>query len=106
MDGTAEVLVRIADGVTFADGKTYTNSTADAQAIAVVNGMTGAMEATAPVPTDFISVGPMACMMEIGYLDGVNPALVCWMKNRNADKSFNSIMVAYGYAGGTEFKQL
>lgn len=106
MDGTAEVLVRIADGVTFGDGKTYTNSTADAQAIAVVNGMTGTMEATAPVPTDFISVGPMACMMEIGYLDGVNPALVCWMKNRNADKSFNSIMVAYGYAGGTEFKQL
>mgnify|MGYP006952378625 CR=1 FL=1 len=26
----------------------------------------------------------MACMMEIGYLDGVNPALVCWLKNRNA----------------------
>lgn len=41
----------------------------------------------------------MACMMEIGYLDGVNPALVCWLKNRNADKSFNSLMVAYGYAG-------
>ncbi|WP_415934101.1 hypothetical protein [Ruminococcus champanellensis] len=48
----------------------------------------------------------MACMMEIGYLDGVNPALVCWLKNRNADKSFNSLMVAYGYAGGKSFKQL
>lgn len=105
MDGTAEVLVRIADGVTFGDGKKYTNGTANAQAIAVVNGMTGAMEATAPVPTDFISVGPMACMMEVGYLDGVHPSLVCWMKNRNADKSFNSLMVAYGYGGGDTFKQ-
>ncbi len=53
-----------------------------------------------------MNIGPMACMMEVGYLDGVNPALVCWMKNSNPDKSFNSLMVAYGYEGGTEFKQL
>ena len=105
-DGSAEVLLRIADGVTFGDGKTYSNSTANGQAIAVINGMTGALEASAPVPNDYISIGPMACMMEIGYLDGVHPALVCWMKNRNADKSFNSLMVTYGYAGGSEFKQL
>ncbi|MBR1554463.1 MAG: hypothetical protein IJ644_03595 [Oscillospiraceae bacterium] len=107
MDGSAEVLVRIADGVTFGNGKTFSNSSGgNGQAIAVIDGMTGALEASVNLPQDYMSVGPMACMMEIGYLDGVNPALVCWIKNRNADKSFNSMMVAYGYAGGTEFKQL
>ncbi len=99
-DGYAEVLVRIADGVTFGDGSKYTNSDTSAQAIAVIDGRTGALEATAPVPTDYAKVGPMACMMEIGYLDGVNPSVVCWMKNRNSDKTFNSLMVAYGYENG------
>ena len=103
-DGTAEVLVRIADGVTFGDGKTYTNNITNGQAIAVINGMTGSLEASAAVPDDYISIGPMACMMEIGYLDGVHPSLVCWLKNRNADKSFNSIMATYGYGGGDTFK--
>lgn len=76
-DGTAEVMVRVADGVTFGDGTKYTDSTTNGQAIAVINGMTGALEASAPVENDYISVGPMACMMEIGYLDGVHPSLVC-----------------------------
>jgi len=105
-DGTAEVLLRIADGVTFGNGAVYSNSTTNGQAIAVINGMTGALETTAPVPDDYISIGPMACMMEIGYLDGVTPSLVCWFKNRNADKSFNSLMVAYGFAGGDTFRQI
>ena len=64
------------------------------------------MPATTAEPITPETFGPMACMMEVGYLDGTNPALVCWIKNRNPDKSFNSLMVAYGYAGGTEFKQL
>ncbi|SDA22971.1 Ricin-type beta-trefoil lectin domain-like [Ruminococcus sp. YE71] len=107
LDGSAEILVRIADGVTFGDGKTFSNNSGgNGQAIAVLDGMTGKLEASVNLPQDYMSVGPMACMMEVGYLDGVNPALVCWLKNRNSDKSFNSLMVAYGYAGGTEFKQL
>ncbi|MBQ8927957.1 MAG: RICIN domain-containing protein [Oscillospiraceae bacterium] len=107
MDGSAEVLVRIADGVTFGDGRKFSNNSGgNGQAIAVLDGMTGALEASVNLPQDYMSIGPMACMMEVGYLDGVNPALVCWIKNRNADKSFNSMMVTYGYAGGTEFKQL
>lgn len=99
-DGYAEVIVRIADGVIFGDGKTYSNSTANAQAIAIVDGRTGALKTTAPVPNDFISVGPLASMMEIGYLDGVTPSLICWMKNRNANKSFNSLTVAYHMENG------
>ena len=106
-DGAAEVIVRIADGVTFGDGKRFSNSSGgNGQAIAVLDGMTGSLEAAVNLPQDYMNIGPMACMMEIGYLDGVNPALVCWMKNRNPNKSFNSLMVAYGYAGGTDFKQL
>ena len=103
-DGRAEVLVRIADGVKFGDGKTYSNTShANAQAIAVVDGMTGAMQDTAPVPDDYIDIGPMACMMEIGYLDGRHPSLVCWMKNRNKNKSFNSLTMAYGYDENGKF---
>lgn len=106
-DGYAEVMVRIADGVTFGNGKKFSsNSGGNGQAIAVIDGMTGALEASVNLPQDYMNVGPMACMMEVGYLDGVHPALVCWIKNRNADKSFNSLMVTYGYAGGDAFKQL
>ena len=106
-DGTAEVLLRAADGVTFGDGKKFSNNSGgNGQAIVVLDGMTGAPEASVNLPQDYMSIGPMACMMEIGYLDGVHPALVCWIKNRNSDKSFNSLMVAYGYAGGDTFKQL
>lgn len=105
-DGTAEVLVRIANGVTFGNGSKYTsNSGANGQAIAVVNAMTGALETSVNLPTDYLNIGPMACMMEIGYLDGVHPSLVCWLKNRNADKSFNSLMVSYGFGGGDTFRQ-
>ncbi len=106
MDGSAEVMVRIADGVTFGDGTVYTNKTHDnAQVIAVIDGMTGKLKASQPVPNDWLDEGPMACMMEIGYLDGQTPSLICWLKNRNDDKSFNSIHVAYGYGNGTEFVQ-
>lgn len=47
----------------------------------------------------------MGCIMQIGYLDGVTPSVVCWMKNRNEDKSFNSMTVAYGFGGGDTFKE-
>ncbi len=100
MDGFAEVLVRVADGVTFGDGKKFTTSVTNGQAIAVLDGRTGALKYSAELPTDYISIGPLAAMMEIGYLDGKTPSLVCWLKNRNADKSFNSMTVAYHMSNG------
>ena len=107
MDGAADVLLHIADGVTFGDGKQFSNSSGgNGQAIAVIDGMTGALKASVDLPQDYMNIGPMACMMEVGYLDGVNPALVCWIKNRNPSKSFNSLMVTYGYEGGSEFHQI
>ena len=103
-DGSADVIVRIADGVVFGDGQKFSNNSGgNGQAIAVIDGMTGALKASANLPQDYMNVGPMACMMEIGYLDGINPSIICWLKNRNKDKTFNSIMAAYGYEDG-EFK--
>ena len=103
-DGYADVVLRIADGVTFGDGTKFTNSSdTQAQFIAVIDGRTGSLKDYTPVPDDFKGVGTMACMMEIGYLDGVNPSVVCWMKNRNTDKTFNSMTAAFGYENG-EFK--
>ncbi|MCR4645440.1 MAG: family 43 glycosylhydrolase [Oscillospiraceae bacterium] len=99
-DGIADICLRIADGVTFGDGKKYTNSNTQAQEIAVIDGRTGSLKASAPVPQDYVNIGPMACMMEIGYLDGEHPSVVCWMKNRNKDKTFNSVTCAYGYQNG------
>ena len=104
-DGTAEVMLRVADGVVFGDGTVFSDKSHEyAQSIAVINGMTGTLEASAPIPDDKIEAGPKACMMEIGYLDGKTPSLICWIKNRNNDKSFNSYNVAYGYGGGNDFK--
>lgn len=103
-DGYADVLLRIADGVTFGDGQKFTySSDTQAQFIAVIDGRTGALKDYTPVPDDFKSVGTMACMMEIGYLDGVNPSVICWMKNRNKDKTFNTMTAAFGYENG-DFK--
>ncbi len=98
-DGYADVLLRVADGVTFGDGKKFTLSGTNAQAIAVLDGRTGALKDYTLLPTDYINVGPLACMMEIAYLDGVHPSVVTWVKNRNPDKSFNSMTMAFGYEG-------
>jgi hypothetical protein len=101
-DGRAEVAVRIANGVRFGDGTTY-NALPDntRQAIAVLDGMTGAARATAPVPTDYVSDGPMYARFGVGHLDGVNPSLVAFMKNRVGDGGFNLMFAAWRFAGGS-----
>lgn len=100
-DGYADVLLRIADGVTFGDGTIFQNSgDTTAQFIAVIDGRTGELKDYTPVPDDFKAIGTMACMMEIGYLDGMNPSVICWMKNRNQDKTFNSMTAVFGYENG------
>ncbi len=98
-DGKAEVLLRTAAGVTFGDGSTLTNANSNVQFISVIDGMTGAEKARVQLPTDYLATGPLACSMGIGYLNGVTPSLVGFMKNRNADGSFNRLMVAWDYNG-------
>ncbi|SEG97831.1 hypothetical protein SAMN05444920_11178 [Nonomuraea solani] len=101
-DGRAEVAVRIAAGVTFGDGTRYTP---DQQAIAILDGRTGAPRATAPVPTDYVADGPMYARFGVGYLDGVTPSLVAYMKNRVGNGGFNLMMTAWRFTGGTLTRQ-
>ena len=102
-DGKAEVLLRIANGVTFGDGYEFTYSNNVNQWFAVIDGESGSCLDTAPIPDDYISVGSLAAQVGIGYLDGEKPSLVAVMKNRNKNKSFNMIVASYSYTDG-EFK--
>jgi hypothetical protein len=99
-DGRAEVALRIANGVRFGNGVTY-NGLSDntRQAVAVLDGMTGAPRATAAVPTDYLSDGPMYARFGVGHLDGTNPSLVAYMKNRIGSGDFNLMFTAWRFTG-------
>lgn len=99
-DGRAEVIVRIANGVRFGDGTTFTHSDNNRQFIAVLNGMTGALLGYRNVPTNYLSDGPMNGHMGIAYLDGVNPSVVWSAKNRIGSGDFNMMITAYSWRGG------
>ncbi|WYZ36817.1 hypothetical protein EsH8_II_000323 [Colletotrichum jinshuiense] len=99
-DGYAEVAVRIANGVKFGDGKTFSDGETDNhQFIAILNGRTGALRASAPVPTDYISDGPVAARLGAGFLDGTTPHLVAFMKNRIGSGAFNLMYVTWTFDG-------
>ncbi len=98
-DGKAEVMVRTANGVIFGDGTTLTNSNDNVQFISVLNGMTGAERARIQIPNEYLSIGPLACSLGIGYLNGITPSLVAFMKNRNSDGSFNRLMCTWDFDG-------
>ncbi|MEV7144737.1 hypothetical protein [Streptomyces tauricus] len=101
-DGKAEVAARIANGVTFGDGTTFTEGEADEQQfIAMLDGMTGAPRSTAPVPDDYIADGPMYARFAVGYLDGHTPTLVAFMKNRVGKGGFNLMFTAWTFDGTT-----
>jgi hypothetical protein len=104
-DGRAEVAVRIANGVRFGNGTTFTDSNNNRQFIAILDGMTGAPRATAPVPTDYLADGPMYARFGVGYLDGATPSLVAFMKNRIGSGAFNLMFVAWRFTGGTLTQQ-
>ncbi len=99
-DGQAEVILKTANGVIFGDGSTleYPNDTV--QFISVLNGITGAEEVRAPVPQDYISIGPVQSHFGIMYCDGVNPTFVFKAKNRRPDGGFNLMVVTYDYKDG------
>jgi hypothetical protein len=101
-DGGAEVAVRIANGVTFGDGEIFEDGDSDdAQFLAILDGRTGSLRASAPIPDDYISVGPMGARLAAGFLDGVTPHVVAFLKNRNEDKSFNLMYVAWTFDGSS-----
>ncbi|MGW0520838.1 rhamnogalacturonan lyase family protein [Crossiella sp. NPDC003009] len=98
-DGRAEVAVRIANGVRFGNGATFTNSDNNRQFIAILDGMTGAPRAMAPVPADHLRDGPMYARFGVGHLDGSRPSLVAFMKNRIGNGAFNLMMGAWQFTG-------
>lgn len=98
-DGKAEVILKIADGVTFGDGERWTDSSDSKQWIAILDGLTGELKSTSSLPNDYISMGPLATQLGIGYLNGKTPSVVVYAKNRNKDRTFNLVMSAYSYNG-------
>jgi hypothetical protein len=104
LDGRAEVLLRGASGVVLGDGQVFNTGkpSADSQSILVIDGMTGKLKASAPVPDDYISRGPLAAQMGIGHFDGRNPSLVVSMKNRigGSGSNFNMVVALYDYSSG------
>ncbi|KAL2873487.1 hypothetical protein SGCOL_011330 [Colletotrichum sp. CLE4] len=99
-DGRAEVAIRIANGVVFGDGKTFDDGDTDNhQYMAIMDGLTGALRASAPVPTDYIDDGPLAARLGAGFLDGETPHLVAYMKNRIGSGDFNLMYVTWTFDG-------
>jgi rhamnogalacturonan endolyase len=95
-DGKAEVIIKFAAGTKFGDGTTWTNSDNNKQWIGVLNGATGALLNYCSMPADYASVGPLACRLVCG-----NAGIFSFMKNRNADKSFNCVVACYNWSGSS-----
>lgn len=100
-DGRAEVMIRTANGVTFADGSRVVNPNDNIQYISVVNGLTGVERARMQIPTDYIADGPMGAHFGIGYLNGRTPSLVASMKNRIGSGDFNLMICAWDFDGAS-----
>lgn len=98
-DGRAEVMIRTANGVTFADGTQIVNSNNNIQFMSVIDGLTGTERARVQLPTDYISDGPLAAQMGVGYLNGRTPSLVASMKNRIGSGDFNLMICAWDFDG-------
>lgn len=104
-DGRSEVAIRIANGVTFGDGAVFEEHPDDLhQSVAILDGETGTLRAHAPVPTDYIEDGPMYARFGVGHLDGVDPSLVAYMKNRvgtsgGSGAGFNLMYLAWSFDG-------
>lgn len=107
-DGKAEVILKVANGVTFGDGSVFTNADPNKQFIAVLDGLTGVPLATHPFPTDFYAqAGPYGTQLGIGYADGVNPSIYFWGRNRNTDRdsTFNNVFASWSWNGGSTITQ-
>lgn len=96
-DGKAEVVTKAANGTVFGDGNSWGKGNDNEQWLVVLDGMTGALRRYSKLPTDYISAGPLAMQLGVGYLDGKPPSIIASMKNRNSDKSFNMMVCAYKF---------
>jgi rhamnogalacturonan endolyase len=93
-DGRSEVIIKIANGVRFGNGEVWTHSDNNRQWIAVLEGSTGRRLNYAALPTDYLSVGPLATRFVCG-----NAGIFVYAKNRNANGSFNLVVSNYRWSG-------
>lgn len=101
-DGRAEVVIRIASGVTFPDGTVFAKTDPKQQYLAILDGMTGQPYATRALPDNYYAkASTMGAQLGIGSLDGVTPTIYYWGRNRNSDKSFNDIFATFSWSGGS-----
>lgn len=98
-DGRADVAIKTANGFVFGNGDVLRHNNDQDQFISIVDGLTGAEKARAPLPSDYIADGPLQCQFGAGYLDGVRPSVVIKCKNRVGRGPFNKIVAAYDYNG-------
>ncbi|KAF5640842.1 fg-gap repeat family [Fusarium sp. NRRL 52700] len=92
----------IANGVNLGDGKKFEKGKNETyQYIAILDGRTGTLRASAPLPTDYIADGPLASRLGAGFLDGITPYLVGYFKNRRQDKNSNLFVIAWIFDGRT-----
>lgn len=100
-DGKAEVLVRTSNGVVFGNGAVLSGgATEDHQFLSVVDGLSGAELARAPVPNPRLYDGPIAGHMGILYLDGNRPSVVYAAKNREGSEAFHGVITAWDWRNG------
>jgi rhamnogalacturonan endolyase len=105
-DGKAEVILKVANGVKFGNGTTFTNADPEQQFIAVLDGQKGTPLATHAFPNNFYAAaGRLGTQLGIGYPDGVNPTIYFWGRNRNKDKSFNDVFASWSWKGGSTITQ-
>lgn len=100
-DGKAEVILKVADGVKFPNGTTFSDSNTEQQHIAILDGLTGNPLATRPFPDTYQAAGRLGTQLGIGYANGITPSIYFWGRNRNADKSFNDLFASWSWNGGS-----
>lgn len=102
-DGKAEVLVRTAPGVIFADNHTLSSNSPADQFISVIHGATGIEITRTPLPQDYVQDGPLGGHLGIAYLDGIHPSLITKFENRKGSSrgSFNLLIAAYDFDGSS-----
>lgn len=95
-DGKAEVIIKIANGVVFGDGTTWTNSSNVKQWLGVLDGATGKLLNYISLPQDYAAIGPLGVRLLCS-----NAGIFAFMKNRNADGSFNCVVCCYTWSGSS-----
>lgn len=101
-DGTAEVIVRTANGVTVTNAAgvqvaSITHPNDNVQFISVFDGLTGVERGRLVLTNQYIADGPMNGHMGILYCDGVRPSVVFQSWNRVGDGPFNFQVSTYDF---------